>query len=99
MTTLPRSHTFSPLDPVVPPLYNALIYAFPCLNSSRETIHAILQQGLSLAVADEPLLAAVVIRDDQNHHSRPGSMRLVHRGAEDVKIPRIDLDKERDWPA
>jgi hypothetical protein len=89
------------MDYTVPPLFNALIYTFPCATEDRDRIFTVLEQGLAQLIADEPGLAADVVRDT-TPTVRPGTMKVVETddAAPIIRLERRDLDQpESGWPA
>jgi hypothetical protein len=78
-----RYHKFSPLDTILPPLYVALIYGFPCSPDGKDQVFSVLQGGISNAVRERPILSADILRDE-SEQARPGSLLL--------KIPESDPD-------
>lgn len=68
-------HHFSPLDEIIPPLYNAFIYGFPCRSAQREKVLSVLEHGWSKTLDEQPMLAGEV-EFDQSKGVRPGSLKL-----------------------
>lgn len=85
-------HEFSPLDEIIPPLYAALIFAFPC-PSEAERLRAlqILQDGLSRTVAQRPDISGEIARDESGR-ARPGHLILkVPDPPRDIRIELNDM--------
>ena len=68
-------HHFSPLDEIIPPLYIAFIYGFPCPSAHKEKVLSVLQNGWSRTLDERPFLAGEV-EFDQSKGVRPGSLKL-----------------------
>ena len=70
----------SPLDPIIPPLFNALILCFPCSSIESESIVKILQESLSTTVRERPYLAGEIVTHeitvDSASDDRPGELSL-----------------------
>ena len=87
----------SPLDPIVPPLFNALILCFPCLSARGEAMVGGLQESLSITVHERPYLAGEVVSRGSPHHSttnaRPGELSLEESssGTPDIRIQVNDM--------
>ncbi|KAH7405676.1 hypothetical protein DE146DRAFT_786894 [Phaeosphaeria sp. MPI-PUGE-AT-0046c] len=92
-------YTFSPLDYVLPPLYVANIYTFPCPNHFRDPTYEILEKALELLVDEHPLLGANISRDT-SPSVRPGTLRLsLDSSAPGELITRVDQDiPGSSWP-
>ncbi|KAI0407185.1 transferase family-domain-containing protein [Xylaria palmicola] len=73
---LPTSYEPSPLDEVIPPLYNGIIYGFSCEDSQRERILEVLQEGYSRVLRLRPYLSSDLVRDE-SPDARPGSLKLL----------------------
>jgi hypothetical protein len=85
-------YTFSPLDYVLPPLYVANIYTFPCPNRLRDPTYEILEKGLELLLREQPLLAGNITRN-ASPSVRPGTLRLDLDGSRVGQlITRVDQD-------
>lgn len=85
-------YEFSPLDEIIPPLYAALIFAFPC-PSKAERLRAlqILQDGLSRTVAQRPYITGEIARDEPAR-ARPGHLILkVPSTPHDIRIDLNDM--------
>ena len=88
---IPTSHQFSPLDEVIPPLYNGLIYGFPCTPDRRSHVLSVLQAGLLETLQYRPYLTADILRNE-SQDVRPGSLMLkVPEPFEEIKITVQDL--------
>jgi hypothetical protein len=77
----------SPLDVIIPPLFNALILCFPSPSAAQEKTLSILQNALSKTVMERPYLAGEVVCDDSDQpsdNSRPGNLSL--------SVPEADVD-------
>ncbi len=84
-------HQFSPLDEIIPPLYNAFIYAFPCPFAQREKVLSILENGWSKTLDERPILAGEV-GFDRSRGVRPGSLKLsIPETRQNAKIVVNDL--------
>ncbi|KAM7188914.1 hypothetical protein V8F33_010361 [Rhypophila sp. PSN 637] len=81
---LPTSYKFGPLDEVIPPLYHAIIYGFPCQDSQRDRAFEVLQGGFTRLLQSCPYMGGDIVRDD-SPGVRPGSLKLV------VPDPPADL--------
>lgn len=92
-------YEFGPLDYILPPLYAACIYAFPCPNASRDNVYAILEKAIDLLVQDHPLLAGHIVRDE-SPTVRPGTLRIIHDdNTRRPAIVRVDHDQPQStWP-
>lgn len=95
---IPTGHEFSPLDEVLPPLYNAIIYGYACEESDRERILKVIQDGYSRVLRLCPYLGADIVRDE-SPANRPGSLKLnIPEPAEDIKVEVKDLTSpESGW--
>lgn len=65
----------SPLDEIIPPLYNAFIFGFPCPTNEHDRAVSILEGGWSKTLDKLPSLASE-IEFDQSEGERPGTLKL-----------------------
>ena len=79
-------HHFSPLDEIIPPLYIAFIYGFPCPSTHKEKVLSVLENGWSRTLDERPFLAGE-IEFDQSKGVRPGSLKL--------RIPESHLNADK----
>lgn len=88
------SHKFyktSPLDEIIPPLYNAFIYAFPCPATRQAVVLSTLEDAWSKTLVEQPVLASEV-EFDRSEGVRPGSLILrIPESPEDSRIVVNDL--------
>lgn len=70
-------YELGPLDYILLPSYAACIYAFPCHNSSRDAVWAILEKAIESLVQDHLLLAGHIVRDE-SPTVRLGTLRIIH---------------------
>lgn len=68
-------HQFSPLDEIIPPLYEAFIYGFPCPFAQKENVLKVLEEGWSKTLHEWPMLRGE-IGYDQSKDTRPGTLKL-----------------------
>ena len=69
------AYRFSPLDEIIPPLYNAFIFGFPCPNSEHEKMVKTLDEGWRRTLEERPSLAGE-IEFDRSEGVRPGTLKL-----------------------
>ena len=84
------THRFSALDSIVPSLYNALIFTFPCSQDSHPAIFETLKEGLARAVSNRPFLAGSVIRDT-SPIARRGDLKLEQHLGDVIDFVYNDL--------
>lgn len=97
-----RNQHNSPLDVIVPPLFNALILGFPCSQGEKEKTLSILQNSLSQTVAERPYLAAEMVSEDSDNppeDMRPGDLWLKEcTGIPDIRIVVNDMTgADHEW--
>ncbi|MCJ1314169.1 hypothetical protein MMC25_007849 [Agyrium rufum] len=84
-------HSFSPLDSIVPPLYNAIIFGFPRSRPTHEEVFSVLENSLHRLIRERPFLAADMLRDNASG-TRPGALKLhIPDPFENIKIVLKDL--------
>jgi trichothecene 3-O-acetyltransferase len=95
---LPTSYEFGPLDEVIPPLYHAIIYGFPCEESQRDRALEVLQGGFTRLLKSRPYMGGDIVRDD-SPDVRPGSLKLVVPDPPaDLQLAVVDLSSpESGW--
>ncbi|CBF83044.1 hypothetical protein AN3278.2 [Aspergillus nidulans FGSC A4] len=54
-------HQFSPLDAIMPPIFNALIVGWSCPEEGRDSLVSVLQRSLALVVEEWPDLAGEIV--------------------------------------
>ncbi|KAL8898739.1 MAG: hypothetical protein Q9192_001938, partial [Flavoplaca navasiana] len=71
-------YEFSPLDEIIPPLYNAFILTFSCSPEQKDKIVSVLVNGWRMTLDDWKFLQASV-GFDQTPGVRPGTLKLGYR--------------------
>ncbi|KAI0427030.1 hypothetical protein F5Y09DRAFT_317359 [Xylaria sp. FL1042] len=88
---LPVSYQSSPLDETMPPIYYAIILAFPVPPAHRAHALKNLQDGYSRLLQERPYLAGDIVRVN-GPDVRPGSLNLtVPNPPPDIKLDVADL--------
>ncbi|KAL4922541.1 hypothetical protein BDW62DRAFT_217355 [Aspergillus aurantiobrunneus] len=54
-------HQFSPLDAIMPPIFNALIVAWACPDANRDSLISLLHRSLALLMEEWPDLAGEIV--------------------------------------
>ena len=76
-------HRLTPLDEIIPPLYNAFIFAFPCPVDRKDKVLSTLSEGWSRMLEERPVLRGEIEYDPSQG---------VRQGALKVRIPEIQQD-------
>lgn len=66
----------SPLDEIIPPLYNAFIFGFQCPTHEHDRVVSILADGWSKTLDQLPSLSSE-IEFDHSEGERPGTLKLI----------------------
>ncbi|KAI1279781.1 hypothetical protein F5Y07DRAFT_357802 [Xylaria sp. FL0933] len=94
---LPISYQSSPLDQTMPPIYYAIILAFPVQLAHREYALTALQNGYSRLLQERPYLAGDIVRLD-SPGVRPGSLKLtVPNPLPSIKLDVADLSESPEF--